>query len=57
MDAPQQPAPRKWFNWRVILLLLILLAAVCASVILTDQLSPRNKTPSHPTTDSGGPRS
>jgi len=57
MDAPQQPAPRKWFNWRVILLLLILLAAVCASVILTAQLSPRNKTPSHPTTDSGGPRS
>jgi hypothetical protein len=45
MGKPGGHAARRWIRPRVVATLLVLLAAICASVILADVLSPRDRHP------------
>jgi hypothetical protein len=52
--APDSAARRRWVNGRVVLILLGLTALICASVMVTDVLSPRDRQLKGTTTTSLG---
>jgi len=54
--APDSAGARRWVNVRVVLILLALVAVICASVIVTDVLSPRDRQAAVPATAVGGGR-